>query len=279
MAAKTTNWLGTTSGAFATAGNWSNGVPVTGDTAILGGSAVRKLDASDQSAITLAKLVIEQSYNLGVGGGAAAPLKINATQLLCAGGGLIFLYGGYADCALAPKARLELYIGTTANMVIRCLRGKTYLRTGPSGGSISVLLAAQPPGYITEVDIDVDITAQSVYNDGATIRSEQATFNNYVAAEAFLQYDEQTNGTPFVAALGGVIDWRSTIEVGAECVISGALLDMRHGPAPGWNGLFVLPDATVDVRGVFDLAATATPYALGSGRILQAGTSYAVEHH
>lgn len=73
-----TKWLGTLTGVFGTAGNWSNGVPVTGDTAIFDQDATGDLAGSDQSAITLAAMIVYQGFLKSIGT-TATPLKIAST--------------------------------------------------------------------------------------------------------------------------------------------------------------------------------------------------------
>jgi len=276
-----TSWTGIVSGAFGTAGNWTNGVPGNGDTAIFTGSlARRKVDGSDQTAITLAQLVVDDSYAFGIAS-SGSPLKIHADQLLyAAGGGAGFLWGAYPDVVAAPRSRLDLYIGGATDAVIRCTRGVTYMWRGEASGSVSVLACRQNAQYETTVFININITFQTVYNLNANINSTYATFNNYVSIGGYLHYKEDDVGLPFIAAKSGDIKWDSLFDIGSECMIGGALrLDMRGGRAPGWDGLYVLPGAQVDVRGVFDLNETATPQVIGPGMVLQAGTAYAVEYH
>ncbi len=72
-------WTGTSSGAFATAGNWSpSGVPVTGDHIVFDGNATQALVGGDQSAITLATLRVYRSCTKIIGS-PSVPLKIGAT--------------------------------------------------------------------------------------------------------------------------------------------------------------------------------------------------------
>lgn len=76
------NWLGGFSGSpttYSTAGNWSpSGPATTGDRAIFDNNAAQSCNASDQSASTLAELLIK-SYFVKLLGGAVSPLQIGAT--------------------------------------------------------------------------------------------------------------------------------------------------------------------------------------------------------
>lgn len=108
--AKTTIWTGATDGDFTVAGNWSNGVPVTGDTVIFRDSAVDLDTTLDQSAITLASLVIEQSYTglLGLSTQAADYLQIGATLVS------IGEHYGYGSPAGSGRLKLDLSAANTA---------------------------------------------------------------------------------------------------------------------------------------------------------------------
>ena len=73
-----TVWTGAADGDWGVAGNWSNGVPVNGDTVYLRDNAV-DIDAGlNQAAVTIAQLVKDKSYTGRVGTDAAY-LQIGAT--------------------------------------------------------------------------------------------------------------------------------------------------------------------------------------------------------
>lgn len=71
--AKTTSWLGTTNTSWNTAGNWSNGIPVSTDTAIIAKGATRALatdlnrTADDATGLDLALLIVENGHKYPVG--------------------------------------------------------------------------------------------------------------------------------------------------------------------------------------------------------------------
>jgi hypothetical protein len=76
----TYTWTGASSTAWGTAGNWSpSGPPATsGDTAIFDQNATQAVAGSDQSATTLAALIIYDTCTKNIGD-ATTPLKIGAT--------------------------------------------------------------------------------------------------------------------------------------------------------------------------------------------------------
>lgn len=81
--AKTTDWSGTASGhegEFAWAANWSNGVPVDGDTARFLSGRQSVTGDLDQSALDLAALIAENGYS-GNWASSAAALQISAALL------------------------------------------------------------------------------------------------------------------------------------------------------------------------------------------------------
>lgn len=103
--AKVTIWTGAVDGDWATAGNWSNGIPVSTDTVYIE-HASRSIDTNlDQSAVTLAALYVRQSY-IGQLGTAAAYLQIG-TAVLHVGG-----HVGAGAPAGSPRVKID--VGTTA---------------------------------------------------------------------------------------------------------------------------------------------------------------------
>lgn len=116
-------WTGASSGAFATAGNWSpSGPPTTGDTAIFDFNATQSLVGSDQSAITLAALIVYQSFLFAIGTTATA-LKIGATSVQI---------GQNLDPAASPAGptRINLDLHTIASSVIVYNSGLALTDTG-----------------------------------------------------------------------------------------------------------------------------------------------------
>jgi hypothetical protein len=110
MSAKTTIWNGAgADGKFSTAGNWSNGVPVTGDTAIFDPATVSGWTAElDQHLVVLARLVLMLgNYELGT---AAAYARIGATAVEI----------GAWERATQPAGfkRVKLDLGTDAAAVV-----------------------------------------------------------------------------------------------------------------------------------------------------------------
>ena len=94
---KTTIWTGATSGDYSVAGNWSNGVPtsgdVNGDTAIIPAGATRAITGGDYSAAHLAAFVVQPGCTVSIGT-LALPLKIYATAVEVLGSGPVYLDGG-----------------------------------------------------------------------------------------------------------------------------------------------------------------------------------------
>lgn len=75
-------WIGTVDGDFATAGNWDGAVPVGGGSWTCNHRAVRNLDASDQSGLTFAQVILSSGFAYSIGTGAGAnSLKCDITKL------------------------------------------------------------------------------------------------------------------------------------------------------------------------------------------------------
>jgi len=83
-------WLGTTSTAWGTAGNWKEGsVPVSGDEVLISNAAVNNIESGlNQSAVTLDELIFEQGCTVSVGSFSLGYLQVATAYLEvnCSGG-------------------------------------------------------------------------------------------------------------------------------------------------------------------------------------------------
>ncbi|MFO7897435.1 MAG: hypothetical protein R6V58_00070 [Planctomycetota bacterium] len=105
----TTLWTGDAGdNDWSTAGNWSNGVPANGDTVYFRDGSEDVTASLDQSAVTVTKLVIEQSYT-GLIGTPSAYLQIGATTVH------IGEHQGYGTPV--GSGRLKLDLDSAATMV------------------------------------------------------------------------------------------------------------------------------------------------------------------
>jgi len=107
--ADTLIWTGTTNGDWGTDTNFSPAqVPITGDTVIMENNAVAVTGTLDQSAVTLAALIIKQSYT-GTIGTAATYLQIGAT--------LVDIGEHYGYGTPLGSQRIMLDFGTVASTI------------------------------------------------------------------------------------------------------------------------------------------------------------------
>lgn len=123
----TYQWVGTTSGDFATATNWSPnssaGGPVAGDTIIFRNSAIDLNATLDQSAKAFAAVSFESTYTGVPGLSAASPFKFDATTLTVKSGANGFIKGVYTNAVIdLPSAALVWSIdsaGTTTGTQVK----------------------------------------------------------------------------------------------------------------------------------------------------------------
>jgi hypothetical protein len=113
---KTTIWTGATSGDYSVAGNWSNGVPtsgdVNGDTAIIPSGVTRSITGGDYSAAHLAAFIVQPGCTVSIGT-LALPLKIYATTVRVMGSGAVYLDGGTLTTVVSSCRTLTIGANAT----------------------------------------------------------------------------------------------------------------------------------------------------------------------
>lgn len=224
--AKTTSWLGTTSGAFATAGNWDNGVPVTGDTALVSASAVRGIDGSDQSAVLLAKFFVPEGFEYDVGS-SSTPLRIGTSLAEFYGQGSVYWKneGAATETVYVNSTNQADALVLTAGSAISAMVVGRGAVTIPASQSISVL-------HITRTN-DLSLSARpSVESLGAisnlwmhwgSIIQGGTTLNAYCFGSSKAQFDGVV--TNLVAAGAAEIDYRAATGLTVAILKAGTLLD------------------------------------------------------
>ena len=132
MATKT--WIGT-DGAWGTAGNWSpSGVPVSSDDVYIT-SGSDNIDGSDQSAVTLGRLVVGPKFTGDIAT-SGTKLQINATSLDYAGNGdSAYLDGTFTTATVQDT-------GTTSTALNLSTGTITTLRAVGGRGTINVAASA-----------------------------------------------------------------------------------------------------------------------------------------
>lgn len=176
MAVRT--WIGTTSTAFNTAGNYAeNAAPATGDDVYFVnplGTSAYACGAYDGSAINLNSLNVSDKYDGSIGVNAANPLKIGATTVNIAGGRNIYLHSGatynydtFNVASTTPKQQQVVYAdGTIVDM--KLVKGNVQL----GGGTITTVYIEQDPQGNLWVQIDAPtITTLNQIGGDVTIES------------------------------------------------------------------------------------------------------------
>lgn len=236
--------------AWSSAGNWSGGaVPVNGDTVVIADGSEPILYGLDQSAVTLAELVINASYvKPGAIGlpkinednpAASYPeyrddyLKIGATLLTIGlgegtGSGRIKINLGSVQTTAniystgtGDENNLEALLlrGTHASNVLT-VNGQSSVGVAVHGGETSVIATLKTTGQ-AEVRCGAGVTLTTVTNYGGTLEINSAVGTSLVNE---LQAGQTTvNGTGAVAALkvrGGTVVYNTTGTLGGAPVVS-----------------------------------------------------------
>jgi hypothetical protein len=220
-------WSGASTTAFATAGNWDSGVPVSGDSAVFPALAAGKdVVGSDQSAILLANLTVEPGCFSNFGS-RLAYLKLDVDDLIYEGSGYAFLNLVNTTSVLveavgsAPATGsygLDLIGGTNA-----------YLRLEPGNGkSVGVAAGATQTATFTTLEaLTGNITLGSGLTS-TTISSQATNLYAYCSPTTYNQnggagywlggipatinvnsgtlYIQSATTMPAVAMNGGVLD-------------------------------------------------------------------------
>lgn len=139
--ARTQYWIGTTSTAFGTAGNWSAGfAPANGDTCIFnnGSTPFQPTSDLDQHLVTLANLYVLKTWVAGtLGSSSATPLKIAVSGALVIQGGAgskVYIDSG----ASAPIATCTVAMENPADTVSLGLTSGVFTKTLLKSGTVTL---------------------------------------------------------------------------------------------------------------------------------------------
>lgn len=159
--AKTTRFTGATSGALSVAGNWDNGVPVTGDTAIVD-NATRSV-TSGLAAVALASLHVTSRYTGNWGASGSAIDGVGATMLVWESSGAEAWIGSASIVRgiihpRSTQANAIQFVGTGLGQM-RFVSGRITLDAACTLGSFMAMEAAGDPVFIgPDVTIPAGIT-------------------------------------------------------------------------------------------------------------------------
>lgn len=229
----TTYWTGTSSGAWSTAGNWTNGVPGNGDTAIFPRTATRSVSSGlDQNTIDLAVLVTEDGY-AGDIGASGNPLIIGATKLKIRGSGRVYYQNSHASTEYiyldSPNKTDALTLSGAAVFLAAVYRGQLAVVSGMSGITNLHVMYKTNPNNDAVVSV-VDSTISNLWQTGGitTFGGGVGTANidggswtitgatgitGTLTVSGGVAYYEATGGLANGYVLGGTLDFTTSDNV------------------------------------------------------------------
>lgn len=174
-----TGWTGASSTAFGTVGNWTNGVPVDGDTAVFFGTPANNLTTDlAQSAIELNRLEVHSSFTGKIGVDAASPLIIdvnnstNPRTVINGGiGSQVYLNGDQTSVWVNTAGTAKFDGGTITTLTLQ--KGTVSLIAGVTVTTLYV-------SYNTVVASNVTLTIES----GATVTTAHVVGGTTTASMA-----------------------------------------------------------------------------------------------
>ncbi|MBE3039724.1 MAG: hypothetical protein IMZ62_13055 [Chloroflexi bacterium] len=177
MASEYNFWSGTTA-VWATAGNWSQGAPVTADQVIIPRDSTQAITGGDfTTGVTLASFTTEAGHSAALGS-AAVPVQVVATIANILGSGATYLSGTLTTLNLANGS--QVHIGydnagtaaaalTTVNMLSGTARIVNSAITTCTIGGGTLTYGDPGRGTVAITTLTIEGTGKVVYNSNATI--------------------------------------------------------------------------------------------------------------
>jgi fibronectin-binding autotransporter adhesin len=262
-----TTWTGASSSAYDTAGNWTNGVPISAGTAVIDGSV--SITGGVPSQPDVQRFYVARTYT-GAIGSVGTPLELDCAELSVdntTSGSTHYIHLDGATHASKTamvdglKTGNALYLSGDLDLVIV---ESTFLGTVHLGNSASKVATVNDMTIMTSAGtVDASVPANVAFVTGAVLYMTAGTFN---IGENF-----GTNGT--LTLTGGTVnvnEWTAT--TGDSLVVSGS------GATVNWNagstGLTPSSVNTVNtltmVNGTFTTVSNEKAY-VGLGTITQFG--------
>ena len=262
-----TTWTGASSSAYDTAGNWTNGVPISAGTAVIDGSV--SITGGVPSQPDVQRFYVARTYT-GAIGSVGTPLELDCAELSVdnnTSGSTHYIHLDGATHASKTamvdglKTGNALYLSGDLDLVIV---ESTFLGTVHLGNSASKVATVNDMAIMTSAGtVDASVPANVAFVTGAVLYMTAGTFN---IGENF-----GTNGT--LTLTGGTVnvnDWTAT--TGDSLIVSGS------GAIVNWNagstGLTPSTVTTVNtltmVNGTFTTVSNEKAY-VGLGTITQYG--------
>ena len=215
----TTTWTGASSSVWATAGNWTNGAPATGDTAVIDGS----VSITGGTGTQVERVYVAGTYT-GAIGSAGTPLEIDSAELSVdnsSSGSTHYIHLTGANNATPTvmvdgrKTGNALYISGDLNILVI---EPTFLGVCYLGNSASLIATVNNWVVLTASGIvSAEITANVAFATGATGHIASGTVNlgenfgtdgNLTVSGGTLNVSEWTVTTgDTLTQMGGAVNW------------------------------------------------------------------------
>lgn len=220
-----TYWSGAVSGAWNVAGNWTNGVPATGDRAIVPRTATASITSGlSQGAVDLAVFITEDGYagNIGAPG---SPLVIGADIAKFYGSGAVYWQNDgtgtdevYVD---SPNKTNALTFSGNGISYFFVVRGKVIISSGPTITELHITRSAGGGSFDAIVEAN-GATLATVNMNAGQLTNTGAITNAFVSGAGRLT---TTGAITLLTVSGGVVNYESTSALG-EALVVGGLLDL-----------------------------------------------------
>ena len=251
----TRTWVGTTDGNWATASNWDETtVPINGDDVyIVSGSA--DIDGSDQSAVTLGRLVVGTQYTGNIGT-SDTKLQISATDFdYASNGATTYIEGTFVTLTVqntsSDSNALNLYGSSDTITKLRILGGKGGINIDSSVefDSSSIIEQIGAGGVTTNIADGTTVHANCTLTmDSGKLELNQAVSTVTIFGGELLATLDSGTVTD-LDIYGGRVRWTPT----ASCTITNlnlysGLFDSRDSIAPA----FTITNTTIHENGTLD---------------------------
>jgi len=272
----TRTWVGTTDGDWGTASNWAETtIPISGDDVYIVSGSV-DIDGSDQSGVTLDRLVVGTQYTGSIGT-SATKLQISATDFDYASNGkTTYIEGTYVTLTVQNTSTdsnaLNIYGSSDTITKLRILggRGGINIDSTCSLGSSSIIEQIGASGVTTNIadGTTIDATCKLTMDSGKLELNEAVATITVFGGELVATLDSGT--VTDLDLFGGRVRWNPT----ASCTIStlsvyGGLFDSRDSIAPTFTitNTVLHESGTIDERSGIENAVWTNAISMEGGEV------------
>lgn len=237
----TQHWLNTSGdGLWATAGNWTSAVPISGDTVIFNGDGNTAVtDPSGQGAVDLALLYIDDTYTKDIGSD-ASKLQIGADKIVHRGKGGLYLSN---PSAVTIDELIVAHTGTNQNLALQAGAtgaGNAITRISissgrcrysfPNIGSVDDITVSSASAHLTLAGAVAGVSRLLIDKGTVVTESEVSSFSIvYNCGGTLVLNPLATAATPvFHISCGGRIEWNNDTVAIQEANLYDGLLDLTQ---------------------------------------------------